>query len=303
MRLTINDVRELDALADPDGVLSVYHDATPAGAPAALGRSLGHSGAPEPVLRRLRPQLEAIATAGGPRGRMLFAPLSGGAPLMLQTAMPLRPAAVLEPTGHVLPLVEALDEGHQAGVVVCRTGSVEVHEWRQGTMEPVGEPLAGRSPAARAAVAARIAALGSVRDWRRLLLAGDPRIAGELAAIGLLDSRQLAVVATGDPDALAVELERCQRVWELRLVDRALRAGATKGIGPAVRALAGGRVARLVFDQRRAHPPDRGPGLRTDPLERLVELALERGGEIVPVHGRAGRALDAAGGVIATERW
>jgi Bacterial archaeo-eukaryotic release factor family 10 len=335
--LTHDAVRHIDALADALGVLSIFvgsrrsRDATILGQAVPLGRRLDRltdlDDDPSPrerraavrsCLRRLRPRMTDLVTRSGGRGGALFAGLSSGDVLEVATGMPLPTAARLEPTGYVRPLVAALDEGEPAGVLLAHRHRVRLLDWRMGVLVPVSDG----GFAARAAAASHAAEAAREHGWRRLVVDGDPLLAGSLLA-GEAELRSCSIaVATRSlgrlsapslVQAVAAELESVQRRREVALVHDAVDASrrgeeAVLGVDQAARALTAGRVSHLLFDNDReqlAWPGQRlvEAGLSIDPAERLIELALDSAATITPVEGRAARALDSGDGVVGLLRW
>lgn len=275
----------------------------------------------EHALARVRPALVDLVTRPGRRGRALFAGLSREEIWEFDTAMPVRTTAVLEPTGYVRPLVAALDEGRPAGLALVRGRVLRLLEWHAGVVEEIAEPGIVGAGGSRPSTARRIGDVARVRGWRRLLVAGDPPLAGELIGLDppvpgchvFVARRALAAIDGGGDEAVGIELAEAQRFCEMALVTRAMHAAqhgseAVLGIEATAGAFAAGRVAHLVFDEDRDYLRWPGgaiveAGLRIDPAERLIELALDGAAEITPVEGRAARALDGADGVLALTRW
>ncbi len=337
MFLTHDTVRQIDGLADALGVLSIYVGSRAPGERPLLAQAvrlgdrlhaLGHlredPSTPErraalaAALERLRPRLTRLVTRPGGRGRALFARLSGGEVWEVETALPLPTTAVLEPTGYVRPLVAALDEGRPAGIVLAGRRRLRLLDWRMGRLAAVEDVGAG--PTADAS--ARVAEAARRQGWRRLVVDGEPRLAGGLLAADpplrgchiAIASRPLG--ALGAPlleHGVVAELEAVQRRMEVALVNEAVEASrrggeAVLGMAGAARALADGRLSHLLFDndrERLAWPGERlvEAGLPIDPAERLIELALDSAAGITPVEGRAARALDNTDGVAALLRW
>lgn len=336
MLLTHDTVRHIDALADALGVLSIFvgarhpRESTMLTQAIPLGRRLDRltdlrddpspgerRAAVRSCLRRLRPRLTDLVTRSG-GGRALFAGLSSGNVVEVATPMPLQTTAHLEPTGYVRPLVAALDEGEPAGIALAHRHRLRLLDWRMGALVFVTEG----GFATRATAAAHIADAARHHGWRRLVVDGDPLLAGLLLAT---DDRLRGcgvAVATrplgrlSDPrlkQAIAGELAAMQRRMEVALVNEAVDASrrgheAVLGVAEAARALAAGRLSHLLFDNDReqlAWPGRRlvEAGLSIDPAERLIELALHSAASITPVEGRAARALDGDGGVAGLLRW
>jgi hypothetical protein len=335
--LTHDTVRHVDSLVDPLGVLSVYLGSRDRGerpmlsqavrlgarlqALATLGRDPAvpeRGAALRAALGRLRPLLARQATRRGGRGRAAFARLSGDEVWEVETAMPLRTTAALEPTGYVRPLVAALDDGRPAGVVLAGPRRLRALDWRMGILRTVAE--LPRAPGD--AVAGQLAELVREHEWRRLVVEGEPRLAGALLAAGpplrgchlAIARRPLGALAAERLEpAVADELEAVQRRMEVALVCQAVDASrhsgeAVLGMEAAARALGAGRLSHLLFDNERDRLgwPGEGlveAGLPIDPAERLIELALDGAAAITPLEGRAALALRSAGGVAALLRW
>jgi hypothetical protein len=131
-------VRQTDAL----GVLSIYVDTAPGQQDpgprgsevdiknrlAQLKRAIRSDGTPrrsralEDLLQRLSRELERLLdpTASG-QGRALFAELSSERVTRLECQMPVPNRVVLDSSAFVHPLIELLDEGRPAGVVLAST--------------------------------------------------------------------------------------------------------------------------------------------------------------------------------------
>lgn len=153
-RLDEDGLWDLSQRTDRLGVLSVYVSADPSQDPnrqvAAIelrnrfrelqrrvvedaGSGQGRDVAA--ALERLWPQLENLAspTASG-RGRIAFAALGSDWILRLESAMPVANRVVLGDGPFIHPLLELLDEGRTAGVVLVSAEEVRLLEWRVGTL-------------------------------------------------------------------------------------------------------------------------------------------------------------------------
>ncbi len=148
-------LRELTRRTDSLGVVSVYVDADRSLDPnlqaAAIDlrnrfRELQRRVTEDPgsdqsrgvagALERLWPQVEALADpAASGRGRIAFAALDSGWVLRLESAMPVPSRVVLDETPFLHPLLELLDEGRAAGVVVVSPEQARLLEWRLGSLE------------------------------------------------------------------------------------------------------------------------------------------------------------------------
>jgi hypothetical protein len=218
---------------DPLGVLSIYVD----GASSATDRraatdiknrlvELEHSVAEDGSARladalsetlwRIAPTVERFVDprASG-RGRALFASLSTGELTSVSSRLRLPSRVVLDSTPFIHPLLELIDEGRPAGVVLTSSRSADLLEWRLGDLRRVRRVRAGPALAhgerpgpvvARAGRAQQItpmreqqsrrererrhkfleevaidaAQLAGERDWERILIAGDQRLIGPL---------------------------------------------------------------------------------------------------------------------------
>jgi Bacterial archaeo-eukaryotic release factor family 10 len=218
---------------DPLGVLSIYVDggsaATDQGAAidiknrlVELERGVADDGSPQlaealsATLRRIAPAVERLfePRASG-RGRALFAPLSAGELTSVSSRLRLPNRVVLDSTPFVHPLLELIDEGRPAGVVLTSSRLAELLDWRMGDLRRVTHVRAGPAlehgerpgpvvaHAGRAQqitpmrerqsrrererhhrfledVAAEAAHLARERGWERILIAGDQRLTGPL---------------------------------------------------------------------------------------------------------------------------
>lgn len=88
------------------------------------------------ALERLWPQIESLVspTASG-RGRVAFAGLEGDWIVRLESAMPVANRVVLDDGPFIHPLLELLDEGRTAGVVLVSAGEARLLEWRAGLLQ------------------------------------------------------------------------------------------------------------------------------------------------------------------------
>ncbi|HET9877254.1 MAG TPA: hypothetical protein VFQ37_16085 [Mycobacterium sp.] len=88
------------------------------------------------ALDRLWPQVEDLTnpTASG-RSRIVFIALEGDWSLQLDSALPVANRLVLDDGAFIHPLLELLDEGRPAGVVVVSTEDARLLEWRVGSAQ------------------------------------------------------------------------------------------------------------------------------------------------------------------------
>ena len=295
---------------DPLGVLSIFADVGLGGRAAEidvryrlteLERRLREdeptAAALADTLARIEPELSALLDpAGHGRGRALFVPLSGGEPTRLSTQLQLANRVVHDERPFIHPLLECVQRGRAAGVVLLASERAEVLEWRQGQMLVLAQQtLEQDEPRARAGeqqqrrerdrrrrftdeVAATVGDLSDRRGWDRLLITGGGSVAHPLLRAlpsALRDQAILEARHLIDLDSVAIEravgkrLEHHQRERDLQLVE-AIRSAAQAGHGAALglsevaAALNEARVDHLVYD-----PAVRHAGAMT-PSGRLV---------------------------------
>lgn len=154
-RLDDNGVWDLSQRTDRLGVVSVYINADRGPDPnlqavaidlrnrfrelqrrVAEDADSDQSRAVAAALQRLWPQIENLAspTASG-RSRIAFAALESDWILRLESAMPLANRVVLDHGPFIHPLLELLDEGRAAGVVVVSAEEARLFEWRAGSLQ------------------------------------------------------------------------------------------------------------------------------------------------------------------------
>lgn len=154
MHLGEHELRDLAAISDADGVLSVYVDADPreesSSRPAwqlrinndlkAIRKQLAN-GTKHAVARfdqqlaELGPALDQLQRAAEPgRGRALFAPLGDGAVRILSLQLPMPDLAVLKRAAYVRPLVTAANVGAPAGIATISRDGIRLLDLRLGTV-------------------------------------------------------------------------------------------------------------------------------------------------------------------------
>lgn len=154
-RLDEHDLWGLSGRTDTLGVLSVYvhadrrHDANLQATAIdlrnrfrELQRRIGGGGGSDQrrdaatALERLWPQIESLAspTASG-RSRIAFAALGSDWMLRLESAMPVANRVLLDDGPFIHPLLELLDEGRAAGVVLVAAEEARLLEWRVGSLQ------------------------------------------------------------------------------------------------------------------------------------------------------------------------
>jgi hypothetical protein len=217
------------------GVLSIYVNADARSDPglqaagidirnrlSQLERNLADEESPEHAralaegLQRLRSEIErALSPHERGRGRALFAPVEGGQVISFASQMPVANRVVLDASAFVHPLLELLDEGRPAGVVLASQDEARLLEWRLGELEELDRmqpdvvetphersgPV-GTSPVERAGTPKReqraarerdrtlrfldrvgdtATAMAGDRDWERVLVSGGERLTEPLA--------------------------------------------------------------------------------------------------------------------------
>ena len=305
-------LRDLIRDEDPLGVVSIYVDMPADGADrraeivlknqlADLERrvegegSLRRGEALRSAIERVMPTIERLldpATSG--RGGAAFSPLSTSEVTFLTAPMPLPSRVVLDSRPFIQPLVELLDEGRPAGVVLVSAHAAELLDWRFGDLRPLarvtrefaddggersGPVVDERSHREREQqmrwmeqVAAEVLHLADEQDWGRIVISGDERLTGPLVDalptrlrdVALLDPRHLQ----SDRPALAVDIaERLRQDRAGRNVDlsrrvRAAALGAQRGalgLSEVVAALNEGRVEHVIYDSARRYTGGIGP--------------------------------------------
>jgi hypothetical protein len=337
--LTWDDIRAIDAIADPLGVLSIYAD-RPEQQSGRLVRAISIAGelrrldadlarwadadvvaAQRRCVHRIRPALTRMLEGHAP-GRALFAPLSTGETFEVAIGLPVGLAAVIEPTAYVRPLVAAADEGRPAGVIVAEGRSTRLLSWQMGRLDEVGEYGPAGRAAARVArsLAAEARTVADEWGWTRIVVAGDGGVAHVLARSAAPAGCEVSVITRpvaglgpgGLAAAVGTALHEAQRRYEWRLVAHTIEAGLAKGnavLGPGRtrRALDRDAVHHLLIDADGGFRSPRSPAAGRawpdrDPAEDLIERALHAGADITPVEGPARRPLGAAEGVAAVLR-
>jgi hypothetical protein len=327
---TVLDLLERD---DPEGVLSIFADGTLDARAAEidlrnrlaeLERRVGTDFA------GLLPELPAQG-----RGRALFVPLSGAEPTRVVTQLRLPNRVVLDERPFVHPLLECIERGRPAGVVLLASDRAELLEWRHGTLlvlaqlrldEDEPRPAERRVHDRRRRFADEIAAavrdLADRKSWERLLVSGGAlALPKPLSERVIHDPRQLIDLSAAEVErAIAERLDDVRAEHDRRLVERVLESGAALGLSEVAAALNEARVAHLLYDPAVRHagamtpggrlviPPERDPlgePLQPEPrlTERMVERCLATGARISPVQGAAAAQLADAGGVAARLRW
>lgn len=91
------------------------------------------------ALERLGPRIEDLANpiASG-RSRIAFTALESDWNLLLDSTMPVANRLVLDDGPFIHPLLELLDEGRPAGVIVVSAEDARLIEWRVGSVRPLG---------------------------------------------------------------------------------------------------------------------------------------------------------------------
>ncbi|MCV7222593.1 hypothetical protein H7I95_16945 [Mycolicibacterium elephantis] len=150
-------VRELSRRSDDLGVLSVYVKADPSQDPnllaagidlknrfrelrrrASEGDGIERGRDVAAALDRLWPQVEAlVASAVSGRGRIVFFALDSDWTMQFDSAMPVTPRLVLDSGPFIHPLLEMLDEGRRAGVVIITAEDARLLEWHLGSLRTV----------------------------------------------------------------------------------------------------------------------------------------------------------------------
>jgi hypothetical protein len=152
-RLDLDGIWELFQRTDKLGVLSVSLNADPSGDPNLAAAAIDlknrfrelqrriaadsdHSDETVAALERLWPRVAELADPGASgRSRILFAGLEDDRVLQLQCALPIATRVVLDDHPFIHPLLELLDEGRPAGVVLVSAEEARLLEWRVGSLQ------------------------------------------------------------------------------------------------------------------------------------------------------------------------
>ena len=284
---------------DPDGVLSIFVDVALDGRAAGiemrnrlaeLERRLdgdpSTAAAVDDALARVAPELSALVDSGRHgRGRALFVPLSGGEPTRLTTQLRLPNRVVLDERPFIHPLLECVERGRPAGVVLISSDRAELLEWRQGELlmltqlvleedepsTPLREQQQRRAHDRRRRfvdeVASTVHDIADRKGWDRLLVSGGGALTRPLLRAlprplrdnvireprHLIDLGSMAVER-----AVGERLEHDDSEHDRRLVERVHSAalagsGAALGLSEVAAALNEARVEHLLYDSAIRH--------------------------------------------------
>ena len=226
----------LSRRTDEVGVVSIYVNADPGQSPNLEGVAIDLSNRLRELERRvaaegpsersrsvsasigrLAPEVERLTAAGERgRGRVAFVALAGDWVERLASPLPVPNRVVLDDGPFIHPLLELLDEGLAAGVVIASSDEARLLEWRLGALRQLGrmEPDQVEHPHERAGqigggpigrfdtpvreqrqarerdrtarfldrVAPVVARLAGDRRWERLLVSGGERWTEPIAA-------------------------------------------------------------------------------------------------------------------------
>jgi hypothetical protein len=265
---------------DPLGVLSIYVDgeSSVTGRGAAidiknrlveLERNVADDGSPRradalsETLRRIGATVERFfdPRADG-RGHALFAWLGGAELVSVSSRLRVPNRVVLDSTPFIHPLLELIDEGRPAGVVLTSSRSADLLDWRLGDLRRVSHVRAGPALAHRERPGPVVA---------------QTKRAQQITPMRELHSRRERERRHRFLEDVAVDATRLagQRDWE-----RILIAGDQRLIGPLVNALPNRLRQNVVRDSRHLTEID-GPVLAVAVAERLAGERAERHLELV----------------------
>lgn len=154
-RLDENGLWDLSQRTDKLGVLSVYVNADPGHDPGLQAAAIdlnnrfrelqrrvaeddgsGQSRSLVAALEGLRPEIESLVSpAASGRSRVAFAALDSDWLLRVESAMPVANRLVLDDGPFIHPLLELLDEGRAAGVILVSAEEARLLEWRVGSLQ------------------------------------------------------------------------------------------------------------------------------------------------------------------------
>lgn len=304
-------LRELSARSDQLGVLSGYVDADPRQDPGLKAASIdlrnrfrelqrrmaedsdtGGSRDLLAALERLWPQLEQLTDPAAPgRGRIVFAALGTDWSVQLETALPVATRVVLDDGPFLHPLLELLDEGRAAGIVLVSPDGARMLEWRLGSLHelrrlepeqvpapheragqigggpqgqyntPMREQAQGREREQMERFLDQVATVGAQladeRGWERILLSGGERWTEEAIARFPAEMREMVsgdsrVLGGLDDAGLATEVTTWAHEQHQER-ERALLAQVRESAGSGTAALGLSEVVAALNDGRVAH--------------------------------------------------
>lgn len=300
---------ELARRSDSEGVLSIYLDARPGhlrassiditnrlaelqrGAsgddPSPTGRSLRDR------IERLTDEIEQLTDPDEPgRGRVLFAGLGDPWITRVASQLPVSNRVVLDRSALIHPLLELLDEGGPAGVLLASRTEARMLEWRLGELMPLREFRAavivprhersgpvGSRPARRSGtptgeqrnarertqttrflerISAEAARLAHDRGWEQILIGGgehltDPLIRVLPAALRAKTVRDPRILLRHDHATLEELVNERIQTAHHELERRLVETLRDKAHGASVAALGPSEVVGALNQARVAH--------------------------------------------------
>ena len=294
------------------GVLSIYMEADAGADPglqgaaidiknrlAELRRNVAAEGPPERAravsdgIERLASEIERLANPKEPgRGRALFAPLGDGELIRFSSQMALPNRVVLDASPFIHPLLELLDEGRPAGVILVSADEARLLEWRLGELhllerlEPdvVEAPHersgpVGSSPSRRAGGPKREQRQARDRDqilrfvdqaeaaasrlvgehgWARVLVSGGERLTAPLAAglartLGDEVIRDQRVLTQLEPASLSATVTERLHARHDEYESQLVRDARQAALGPGTGALGLSEVVGALNEGRVSH--------------------------------------------------
>lgn len=295
------------------GVLSVYVEADAGADPglqgaaidiknrlAQLERNIAAEGPPERTralregIDRLAPELERLTSPQEQgRGRALFAPLGEEQEVVrFSSQMPLTNRVVLDASPFIHPLLELLDEGRPAGVLLVSQDEARLLEWRLGELRPLEriEPEVveaphersgpvGSSPSSRPGtpkreqrqarerdqtrrfldrVEADASRLAAENGWERVLVSGGERLTEPLAAAltrpaGVAVIRDARVLVRLDQASLSATVTERLHAQHDEYERRLVRDAREAALGSGTGAVGLSEVVGALNEGRVAH--------------------------------------------------
>lgn len=317
--LTTSELFDPDTLLDlarrtaAGGVLSIYVAADSGADPglrgaaieiknrlAELERNVADGDTPERAralregIERLGAEIERLTSPQEPgRGRALFALLDGeGEVIRFSSQMPLSNRVVLDASPFIHPLLELLDEGRPAGVVLVSQDEARLLEWTLGELHPLErlEPEVvetpherpgpvGSSPSNRTRtpkreqrqareqdwarrfldrVEAAASQLADTRGWERLLVSGGDRLTEPLADAltrpqGAVVIRDARVLTGLDQASLSATVTEQLHAQHDELESQLLRDARERAFGSGTAAVGLSEVTGALNEARVAH--------------------------------------------------
>ena len=302
----------LSQRTDPVGVLSIYVDAEHGSDPGLHGaaidiknrlgelqRRIEEEGPPERTRRlaegidRFAPEIERLTSPlEHGRGRVLFLALGDERVTRVSSQLPVPSRVVLDSNAFIHPLLELLDRGRPAGVVLGSREEAKLLEWRLGELRLLDRlvPEVGEAPHERSGpvgptptdrqgspkreqrearqreqssrfleqVAATASRVAGERDWDNVLVSGGERLTEPLAGALAPPLRDVAIrdprlLLQLDADSLTDTVTERLNAARDEFESQLIRRAADAAAGSGQAALGLSQVVGALNEARVAH--------------------------------------------------